>query len=90
MLSQIKTWVICAALAVCALNPAAALAGGKYALLIGNSEYQQQVLRCSKRDFLLRLFFSSKQWEKGKQKDCFMMRILLGFGSAEIELALSC
>lgn len=42
MLSQIKNWVICAALAVCSLNPAAALAGGKYALLIGNSEYQQQ------------------------------------------------
>jgi TPR repeat protein len=42
MLSQIKTWVFCALLAICTLNPAAAFAGGKYALLIGNSEYQQQ------------------------------------------------
>ncbi|MCK0100161.1 caspase family protein [Qipengyuania sp. S6317L1] len=42
MLSQIKTWAVCAALAVFAIFPAAANAQGKYALLIGNSEYEQR------------------------------------------------
>ena len=42
MLSQIKTWAVCAALAVFAVFPAAANAQGKYALLIGNSEYEQR------------------------------------------------
>ncbi|UAB79422.1 caspase family protein [Erythrobacter sp. SCSIO 43205] len=42
MFTQIKKWALCAALAVFALFPAAANAGGKYALLIGNSDYEQQ------------------------------------------------